>query len=262
MTINLDQGRALRERVLHGVNTLSDCVSTTLGPKGQNVLIQKKGMQPFVTKDGVTVAKNIQLEDPFANAAAEIVKQVSSKTNSEAGDGTTTSTVLASAILNQSTKYIQSGISPIEIKRGLEKCLSFFLKEIEVHARPVTSLEDIKHVATISANNDPKLGELIATAVDKVGKAGSITIEEARSLETSLDLVEGFRFDSGWSAGAFITDERRKVVRYDEPLFLITDSKVESVDEILPALEIAARESKPLVIMAGPSRPYNELRER
>ena len=250
MTTQLSHGTELRNKVLDGVNTLADYVATTLGPKGQNVLIHQKDKRPFVTKDGVTVAQNVNFEDPHMNAGAEVVKQVSAMTNAEAGDGTTTSTVLAREILVQANKHISSGVSPIEIKRGLELCLHQAFSEISTIAQPISSAEDVKHIATISANNDEIIGNLVATAVEKVGKNGTVTIEEARSLETSLDLVEGFRFDSGYSATAFVTDDRRAVCRYDSPMFLITDEKVDQVSQILPALEIAARESRPFVIVA------------
>ncbi len=250
MTTQLSHGTELRNKVLDGVNTLADYVATTLGPKGQNVLIHQKDRRPFVTKDGVTVAENVNFEDPHMNAGAEVVKQVSAMTNAEAGDGTTTSTVLAREILVQANKHIASGTSPIEIKRGLEQCLSEAVQVIEEISQPISSADDVKHIATISANNDEVIGTLVATAVDKVGKNGSITIEEARSLETSLDLVEGFRFNSGFAATAFITDDRRGVCRYENPMFLITDTKVDQVNQILPALEIAARESRPFVIVA------------
>ena len=250
MTTQLSHGTELRNKVLDGVNTLADYVATTLGPKGQNVLIHQKDSRPFVTKDGVTVAQNVNFEDPHVNAGAEVVKQVSSMTNAEAGDGTTTSTVLAREILNQANKYIASGTSPIEIKRGLEQCLGEAVEVISEIAQPISSADDVKHIATISANNDEVIGNLVATAVDKVGKNGSITIEAARSLETSLDLVEGFRFDSGYAATAFVTDERRSICRYEEPMFFITDSRIEQVNQILPALEIAARENRPFVIVA------------
>jgi len=250
MTTQLSHGPELRNKVLDGVNTLADYVATTLGPKGQNVLIHQKDRRPFVTKDGVTVAQNISFEDPHVNAGAEVVKQVSAMTNAEAGDGTTTSTVLAREILVQANKHISSGVPPIEIKRGLEQCLEVAVNLIEEVAEPISSAEDVKHIATISANNDEAIGALVATAVDKVGKNGSITIEEARSLETSLDLVEGFRFDSGYAATAFVTDDRRGVCRYDNPIFLVTDTKLDQVNQILPALEIAAREGRPFIIVA------------
>ncbi len=250
MTAKLSRGPKLRKKVLEGVNTLADFVATTLGPKGQNVLIHQKGRSPFVTKDGVTVAQNVSFSDPHKNAGAEIVKQVSAMTNLEAGDGTTTSTVLAREMLNQANKHISSGASPIEIKRGLEQCLTHALEAVSDLSRPISSEEDVRHIARISANNDDTIGNLVATAVDKVGKNGSITIEPARSHETSLDLVEGFRFDSGYVANAFVNDERRGVCRYDSPMFLITDSKIDQVSDILPSLEVAAREGRPFIIVA------------
>ena len=180
MTTQLSHGTELRNKVLDGVNTLADYVATTLGPKGQNVLIHQKDKRPFVTKDGVTVAQNVNFEDPHMNAGAEVVKQVSAMTNAEAGDGTTTSTVLAREMLVQANKHISSGTSPIEIKRGLELCLEQALEKITDSSVPISSAEDVKHIATISANNDEIIGTLVATAVDKVGKNGTVTIEEAR----------------------------------------------------------------------------------
>ena len=250
MPTQLSHGTELRNKVLDGVNTLADYVATTLGPKGQNVLIHQKDKRPFVTKDGVTVAQNVNFEDPHMNAGAEVVKQVSAMTNSEAGDGTTTSTVLAREMLVQANKHIASGTSPIEIKRGLELCLEQAISEISDIAQPISSAEDVRHIATISANNDDVIGKLVSTAVDKVGKNGTVTIEEARSLDTSLDLVEGFRFAGGYRATAFVTDDRRGTCRHERPMFLITDTKIDQVNQILPSLEIAARESRPFIIVA------------
>ena len=250
MTTQLSHGEDLRKKILQGVNTLADYVAATLGPKGQNVLIHQKDKAPFVTKDGVTVAQNVDFEDPHENAGAQVVKQVSAMTNSEAGDGTTTSTVLARELLVQANKHISSGASPIEIKRGLELCLEQALSEIDNISQPISSEDDVRNIATISANNDEVIGTLVSTAVSKVGKNGSVTIEEARSLETSLDLVEGFRFDGGYAATAFVNDDRRRVCRYDRPMFLIADSKLDQVNQILPSLEIAAREGRPFVIVA------------
>ncbi|OUW02986.1 MAG: hypothetical protein CBD16_03700 [Betaproteobacteria bacterium TMED156] len=250
MTTQLSHGPGLRNKVLEGVNTLADYVAATLGPKGQNVLIHQKDKRPFVTKDGVTVAQNINFEDPHINAGAEVVKQVSAMTNTEAGDGTTTSTVLAREILRQANKFISSGTSPIEIKRGLDLCLEKCFDFISQCSQPISSADDVKHIARISANNDQVIGDLVATAVDKVGKNGTVTIQEARSLETSLDLVEGFRFDSGYAATAFVNDDRRAVCKFENPMFLVTDFKIDQVNQILPALEIAAREGRPFVIVA------------
>ena len=250
MPTHLKQHNSLNEKILEGVNILADYVASTLGPKGQNVLIRKKDGQPYITKDGVTVAKNVSFEDPFANAAADIVKQASARTNTEAGDGTTTSTILTRELLNQSSRLVASGVAPIELKRGLDQCLQSALEALADLSSPVTSISDIEHIATISANNDKSIGELVATAVDQVGKNGTVTIQEARSHETTLELVEGFKIPSGYAARAFVTDERKGICKYDDPIFLITDQKIEQVNEILPSLEIAAREGRPFVIVA------------
>tara|TARA_R110000824_G_scaffold400526_1_gene608199 strand:- start:1822 stop:3393 length:1572 start_codon:yes stop_codon:yes gene_type:complete len=245
-----DDNQTLQQKIIRGANVLADNVASTLGPKGRNVLLQEKGKQPFITKDGVTVAYFVELEDPFENAGAQILRQAAIETNSVAGDGTTTSTVIARAILRESQRFIASGVSPIELQRGIDLAVKEAVGNLEESARPVKSVADITHIASISANNDNTIGELIATAVDKVGQDGSITIEESRSLETSLDITEGFRFDAGFCAGAFITDERRGVMHYDEPLFLVTDHKISAVEHILPALEMIARENRPLVVVA------------
>ena len=243
-------GNHLHQKILEGVNILADNVASTLGPRGRNVILQNKGRNPITTKDGVTVAKFIELKDPMRNAGAQILKQASEQTNNEAGDGTTTSTVLARAILQQAQKYITAGVSPIEIKRGIDKTVDAMVKKLAKLSKPISSEEDIEHIAIISANGDSKIGNLIAMAVDRAGKDGAISIEEARSVETSLDVIEGFIFDSGYLASAFITDERRGVVLYEDPLFLVTDHKIEHVEEILAVLEIVAREGRPFVIVA------------
>ena len=249
MSKHFSSKQELHNKILTGVNTLADNVASTLGPRGRNVIIQEKGKMPIITKDGVTVAKFVDLDDPFENAGAQIVKQASAKTNVDAGDGTTTSTVLTRAIFKEAWKFIENGASPTEL-RGIDKAVTATVFALEEKARPVASADDISHIATISANNDKSIGDLIALAVDKVGKDGSITIEEANSLDTALDLVEGFRFDSGYAASAFVTDTRRSITRFENPMFLITDFRVESVDQILPSLEIAAREARPLIIVA------------
>jgi chaperonin GroEL len=252
VSTNFCSKQELSDKIESGVNVLTDNVASTLGPRGRNVILQEKGKRPFVTKDGVTVASFVELDDPVENAAAQLVKQASAKTNIDAGDGTTTSTVLTRAIYKHSKNILDKDakISPTEIKRGIDKAVVEAVTILSELASPVQSIETVKSIATISANNDESIGELIATAVDKVGKNGSITIEEARSLDTSLDLLEGFRFDSGYAATAFVTNERRGVVRYENALVLVTDSSLETVDQILPSLEIAARESRPLVIVA------------
>ena len=251
MTKHYNSGASLSDKILNGVNILADNVASTLGPKGRNVILQEPGGNPIITKDGVTVAQFVTLEDPFENAAAEVIKQAASQTNSMAGDGTTTATVLAREVLKESQRYITSGVSPIELKRGMDSAVASIVDTLKEMSQEISSVEEVANIAAISANNDKAIGDLIATAVDKAGKNGAITIEEARSLETSLDLVEGFRFDAGYAATAFINDERRGVVKYSEsPLLLVTDYKIDSVDQILPILEVVARESRPFVIVA------------
>ena len=249
MAKKYDSSSSLQEKILKGVDVLADNVASTLGPRGRNVILHKKGSNPIITKDGVTISKFVDFEDPFENAGAQIIKQVAAKTADECGDGTTTSTVLARAVLREAQKYIVAGSSPVEIKRGMDKAVSAIVGRLEEMSSPISSVEDIEHIATISANGDKLIGKLIANAVDAAGKDGSITIEDARSVETSLDLVEGFRFDSGYVSPQFITDERRQAVKYDDPLILVTDYEIDSVDEILPVLEVVARENRPLVIV-------------
>ena len=240
----------LQTKILQGVETLANNVATTLGPKGRNVILQEKGKSPIITKDGVTVAKFVEFDDHFMNAGAQVIKQAAEQTNSDAGDGTTTTTILCRAILQHAQRYITAGVSPVELKRGIDKAVTAVVSNLENQSRPISSLDDIKRIATISANGDEVIGNLIATAVDSAGKDGAITIQEARSVETSLDLVEGFRLASGWAASAFVTDERASMTRYDKPLLLVTDEKIETVDQILPVLEVVAREGRPLVIFA------------
>ncbi len=250
LKMRFDSDSSLNQKIIDGVNVLADNVASTLGPKGRNVILQEKGKSPIITKDGVTVAQFVHLDDPFMNAGVQIIKQAATQTNNIAGDGTTTSTVLARAILTQAQKYLTAGASPIELKRGIDKASEAVIDNLKELATPITSEEDIAHVATISANNDKSIGSLIAMAVDRVGKDGAITIEEARSSETSLDITEGFIFDSGYRATAFITDERRGIMRYDEPLIMVTDHTISTVEQILPILEVIAREGRPFVLVA------------
>ena len=242
-------GKNLHNLMLEGVNKLADNVASTYGPKGRNVILKEKDKPPIITKDGVTVARFVNLEDPFQNAAVEIVKQASEKTNSDAGDGTTTSTILARAIFEKSTELIEKGLSPVEVKRGLDKVCKLVCEKIEDKSKPISSVDDVAFVAKISANNDQVIGDLVATAVDKVGKGGSVTIEDGRSTDTTLDLVEGFRFQSGYLSNYFVTDERRNVCRYENALLFLCDAQVDQVQSILPVLEIAAREQKPVVFV-------------
>lgn len=250
MAKKFESKKTLQQKIFTGVNLLADNVASTLGPKGRNVILHLKNSNPVITKDGVTVAKFIELEDPFENVGAQIVKQAATQTNMDAGDGTTTSTVLSRAILQEAQKYLAAGVPPIDIKRGIDKAVITIVEELKKQAIPIASKEDIEHIATISANGDKTIGKLIAKAIDLAGKDGAITIEEARSAETSLDVVEGFRLNSGYLAGAFINDEKRNAVIYENPLFLITDGKIESIDEIMPLLEIISREGRPFVIVA------------
>jgi len=245
-----NNGNDLSEKILAGVNKLADNVASTMGPGGRNVILHQKGGNPIITKDGVTVAKFVEFEDPFENAAAQIIKQASEKTNTVAGDGTTTATVLARAILTSAQKYLKAGSNPVELKRGIDTAVDVVVDAVSEQARPISSEEDIANIATISANGDTSIGDLVAKAVDLVGKDGAITIQDARSHETSLDVVEGFRFDSGICATAFINDERRGVCKHEDALILVTDSAIETVEEIFPVLELAARESRPLIIVA------------
>ena len=250
MTKHLDSDQSLHRKLLSGVNKLADNVAATLGPKGRNVILQGKNGIPVITKDGVTVANFLNLECPFENVGAQIIKQAASQTNTTAGDGTTTSTVLARAILDKSQKYLATGASPIELKRGMDKATDEIVYRLSEMAKPVTSIEDIQHVATISANGDESIGKLISMAVDQVGKDGAISLEEAKSEETSLDVVEGFRFDSGYFANAFVNNERKNSIEYNNALVMVTDQKIELVEDILPILEVVAREGRPFVIVA------------
>ena len=244
------KGEELRQAIVEAVNALAEPVASTLGPKGQNVLLKNKGKPCYVTKDGVTVAREFGGINPVTDAISEIVKQASHETNTSAGDGTTTSTVLTRAIINEAQKYIVSGVSPIELKRGMDKTCEALIEGLISISRPIRSVEDIQHIARISANNDKMIGDLVARAVDLAGKDGTVIIEEGRSNKTSLNLIEGFKIDSGFAAGAFMTDERRGICYYDNPLVLVTDERLETVDEMIPLLEQVARDGRPLVIVA------------
>ena len=240
----------LQNKILSGVQKLADNVSTTLGPMGRNVIIYNKGQAPIITKDGVTVARSVHLKDEFENLGAQIVKQASGRTNSQAGDGTTTSTVLTRAMLESGFAGIENNHSVTSIKKGMDHAKELVLDHIRNISSSMKSLDDIRHVAYISSNGDDEITGIISQAVTTIGKGGSITIEEARSNNTTLDLMEGFSFDSGYAAQAFVNEERLNVCRLENPIFLLTDEKLEFVDQILPALEIAAREGRPFVIVA------------
>ena len=252
MSKKYNNGSSLNEKILKGMNVLADNVGTTLGPKGRNVILyDRKQNIPVITKDGVTIAKFVELDDPFENVGVQILKQAAEQSANKAGDGTTTTTVLTRGIINKAQKYLTSGVSPIELKRGMDKACEVICESLKEKARPIQTEEDIFHIATISANNDKAIGTLISKAIDAAGKDGTVLVEEARSVNTSLDLIEGFRFDSGYISPTFITNERSGTVDYDSPLFLVTDEKVETIEQILPTLELAARESRPLIIISG-----------
>lgn len=246
-----ESGRNLHDKFLSGINILADNVGSTLGPRGRNVIIMSEDSSiPTITKDGVTVARHVESDDPAEKAAIEIIRQAAIQTCEDAGDGTTTSTILSRAIFTKAQEYLAAGVAPIEIKRGIDKAVTEVIRHLEGVATPIRSEEDIAHIATISANGDKVIGSLIAKAVDLAGKDGAITVEEARAVETSLDVVEGFRFGSGWAASAFVTDERRGTARYEDPLILVTDHKLSTLDEFMPVLELVAREGKPLIVVA------------
>ena len=246
-----DDGSSLHKKIIEGVDILADNVASTLGPKGRNVLLREKGKPPFITKDGVTVSRFVKLKDPFMDAAAQVIKEASERTNTNAGDGTTTATVLSRAILRNAYRHlVTDGSSVVEIKRGIDKATEQICERLDELASPVQTKDDIEHIAVISANNDAAIGTLISNAVEAVGKDGSISIEDAGSFETSLELKEGFTFPGGYAAGAFVNDKRRNSVIYEDAFVLVADAKLERVEDILPVLEQVAREGKPLVIVA------------
>lgn len=239
-----------RSSMLKGVSLLTDAVKATLGPKGKNVVIDKKYGAPTITKDGVTVAKEIELKDPYENMGAQLVREVASKTSDIAGDGTTTATVLAYAIYSGGIKHVVAGSNPMDIKRGIEKSVDAIVGELKKISRPVQDKKEIAQVGTISANNDPTIGELIADAMDKVGKDGVITVEEAKSMTTSLDVVEGMQFDRGYSSPYFVTDPERMECNLEDAFILIHEKKISSMKDLLPILEQTAKMGKPLMIIA------------
>jgi chaperonin GroEL len=241
---------AARSAILKGVSMLTDAVKATLGPKGRNAILDKKYGAPTITKDGVTVAKEIELKDPWENMGAQLVKEVASKTSDTAGDGTTTATVLAHAIYREGMKNVTAGSNPMEIKRGIEKAVEIVIEELKKMSKPVQDKKEIAQVGTISANNDSSIGELIAEAMDKVGKDGVITVEEAKSMATTLDVVEGMQFDRGYISPYFITDPERMTCVLDEPYILIHEKKISSMKDLLPILEQTAKMGRPLLILA------------
>ncbi|MEM0963401.1 MAG: chaperonin GroEL [Bacteroidota bacterium] len=239
-----------RNQLKEGVDALANAVKVTLGPKGRNVIIEKKFGAPTVTKDGVTVAKEIELEDRIANVGAQMVKEVASKTSDVAGDGTTTATVLAQAIMNQGLRNVTSGANPMDLKRGIDKAVSSIVDNLRSQSRDVGGRSEIAQVGSISANNDNEIGDLIAEAMDKVGKDGVITVEEAKGTETSLDTVEGMQFDRGYLSPYFVTDPDNMEVVLEDALVMIHDKKISAMKDLLPVLEKVAQMSKPLLIVA------------
>jgi chaperonin GroEL len=241
---------AARQSLLRGVSLLAKAVSATLGPKGRNVVLDKKFGSPTVTKDGVTVAKEIELENPYENMGAQMVREVASKTSDAAGDGTTTATVLAEAIYREGLKYVTSGANPIGIQRGIQKAVEAAVEQLAKISKKVKDKEEIKQVATVSANWDTTIGNIIAEAMDKVGKDGTITVEEAKSIDTTLDVVEGMQFDKGYLSPYFVTNAESMETKLEDPYILIYEKKVSSLKDLLPILEKIAKVGKPLLVIA------------
>jgi len=243
-------GAKAREKMMNGVDILADAVKVTLGPKGRNVLIDKSWGSPKITKDGVTVAKEIELEDKFENMGAQMVKEVASKTSDVAGDGTTTATILAQAIYREGVKLLAAGGNPMSIKRGIDKAVALVVEELKKLSKPTKDKKDISQVGTISANNDSAIGEIIAEAMEKVGKEGVITVEEAKSMETTLDIVEGMQFDRGYLSPYFVTEPQKMEVHLDDAYLLLNDKKINNMKDMVPILEQIAKTGRPLLLIA------------
>ncbi|MFA4913684.1 MAG: chaperonin GroEL [Alcaligenaceae bacterium] len=243
-------GDDARVRIVRGVNILANAVKTTLGPKGRNVVLERSFGAPTVTKDGVSVAKEIELKDKFENIGAQLVKEVASKTSDNAGDGTTTATVLAQAIVQEGLKYVAAGINPMDLKRGIDKAVVAAVAELKNLSRPCTTTKEIAQVGSISANSDSSIGQIIADAMEKVGKEGVITVEDGKSLDNELDVVEGMQFDRGYLSPYFINNPEKQVSALDDPYVLIFDKKISNIRDLLPILEQVAKSSRPLLIVA------------
>ena len=250
MAKDIKYSQKAREAILRGVDTLADAVKVTLGPRGRNVVLEKSFGSPTITKDGVTVAKEIELEDKFENMGAQMVKEVASKTSDVAGDGTTTATVLAQAIYKEGSKLVAAGVNPMAIKRGIEKAVEAVVEELKKLSKPTKDQEEIAQVGTISANNDTTIGNIIAEAMNKVGKEGVITVEEAKSMETTLEIVEGMQFDRGYTSPYFVTDPEKMTVNLSNPYILLNEKKISGMKDLIPILEQIARMGKPLLIIA------------
>ncbi|MEJ2726411.1 MAG: chaperonin GroEL [Deltaproteobacteria bacterium] len=247
---DIKYGVRAREKMLRGVDTLADAVKVTLGPKGRNVLLEKSWGSPKTTKDGVTVAKEIDLEDKFENMGAQMVKEVASKTSDVAGDGTTTATILAQSIYREGSKMVAAGANPMAVKRGIERGVATVVEELKKISKPTKEKTEISQVGTVSANNDRTIGDIIAEAMEKVGKEGVITVEEAKGMETTLEIVEGMQFDRGYLSPYFVTDPEKMEVHLDEPHILLHEKKVSAMKDMVPILEQIARSGKPLLIIA------------
>jgi chaperonin GroEL len=250
MAKELKYSEDARHLILEGVNAMANAVRVTLGPKGRNVVIQKSFGAPHITKDGVSVAKEIELEDNFQNMGAQMVKEVAQKTNEDAGDGTTTATVLAQAIYREGAKLVTAGHNPMELKKGIDHAVATLTSELQKMTKTIKTSEEIAQVGTISGNNDKEIGELLSEAMEKVGNNGVITIEESKTAETTLDVVEGMQFDRGYLSPYFVTNTEKMEVAFDAPNILITDKKISSMKELLPILEKAVQTGKPLLILA------------
>ena len=243
-------GDDARAKIVRGVDILANAVKVTLGPKGRNVVLERSFGSPTVTKDGVSVAKEIELKDRYENIGAQLVKEVASKTSDNAGDGTTTATVLAQAIVREGFKYVAAGLNPTDLKRGIDKAVTALVAEVQKLAKPTTTSKEIAQVGAISANSDWDIGQIIADAIDKVGKEGVITVEDGKSLHNELDVVEGLQFDRGYLSPYFINNQDKQAVELDEPLVLLIDKKVTHIRELIPALEAVAKAGRPLLIIA------------
>lgn len=243
-------GNDARTLMVQGINTLANAVKVTLGPKGRNVVLERSFGGPTVTKDGVSVAKEIELKDKFENMGAQMVKEVASKTSDNAGDGTTTATVLAQAIVDEGMKYVAAGMNPMDLKRGIDKAVAAAIEALKDISRPTTTSKEIAQVGAISANSDEEIGQIIADAMDKVGKEGVITVEDGKSLKNELDVVEGMQFDRGYLSPYFINNPDKQVVLFENPYILIHDKKISNIRELLPVLEQVAKSGRPLVIVA------------
>ena len=243
-------GDDARVRMVRGINTLANAVKVTLGPKGRNVVLERTFGGPLVTKDGVTVAKEIDLKDKFENMGAQMVREVASKTNDNAGDGTTTATVLAQAIVDEGMKYVAAGMNPMDLKRGIDKAVAAAIEELKKISKPTTTTKEVAQVGAISANSDQEIGDIIAQAMDKVGKEGVITIEDGKSLNNELEVVEGMQFDRGYLSPYFINTPERQAAVLENPLILLHEKKISNIREMLPVLEQVAKTSRPLLIIA------------